>query len=170
VRPNTASWFIWAYGSVLEAWSYVAMSGDWVKSLLPVACSAACVGTFLLMLRNGRAGRLHSWEWACVAFDVASIFVWWWWGSALWAHLVMQASVPVSFAPLLAAVARDPARETPLPWAMWSAAYVLGFATVVLRWDGWPEAVYSANYLVWTAAVWTLCWFRRQRTPELGDA
>jgi hypothetical protein len=72
----------------------------------------------------------------------------------------MQASVPISFAALLVAVTRQPSSETPLPWALWCVAYILGLATVGLRWEGWPEAVYSANYPVWAAAVWFLCQFR----------
>lgn len=161
VQPNTASWLIWAYGGVLEAWSYLAMSGDWIKSLMPVACSAACVGTFLLILGKGRLQRLAPWEWACVGFDVVSMFVWWWWGSAMWAHLLMQASVPVSFVPILIAVSRDPSSETPLPWALWCMAYVFGMGAVLLRWNDWPEAVYSVNYFIWTVAVLVLSKARR---------
>jgi len=55
-----------------------------------------------------------------------------------------------------------PEHESPLPWAIWSLAYVLGLGAVVLRWNQWPEAVYSANYLVWTVAVWIACGWRRQ--------
>lgn len=164
-RPNTASWLIWVYGSGLEAVSYVVMSRDWVKSLLPVACSMACMATFFAILGRGKFGRISGWEWICVGFDVSAIFVWWRWQSATWAHLVMQAGVPLSFAPLFVAVWRQPKQESPLPWAVWSLAYALGLAAVILRWDKWPEVVYALNYLICTSGVWAVSGLKRE-TPE----
>jgi len=157
MQPNTASWLIWAYGGVLEAASYIAMSGDWVKWLLPIACNFACVVTFALLLGKGRFAWLSSWEWICLGIDMMGLIVWWHWRSATWAHLVMQIGVPISFVPIFLSVWRNPANEHPLPWVIWSAAYFLGTVTVVLRWQEWPEVVFSLNNLICHALIGVLC-------------
>ncbi len=157
VRPNTASWLIWAYGGLLETTSYVVMSEDWTKSLLPAACNLASLATFAVLLGKGRFERISLWEWGCVVIDVSALLVWWHWHSAIWAHLVTQASIPVSFAPILIAVWRGQTGERPMPWALWSASYALGAAVVVLRWEQWPEIVFPAGNCLCHAAVGVLC-------------
>src|SRR3989344_2055367 len=101
VRPNTASWSIWAFGSILETVSYIWVTGDWVKNLLPIVCSISAVILFFYCLTRGHFGKISRLEWILIVMDCVAIFLWWWYHSATYANLFLMFTAIVSFVPII---------------------------------------------------------------------
>ncbi|KPJ85781.1 hypothetical protein AMJ57_01930 [Parcubacteria bacterium SG8_24] len=163
-RPNTATWTIWSFVTILNCASYFVMSGDWIKALQPLAGALACTGTLLFALSRGRLERPGRFDLAVLAVSLVSAIVWFVWRQAAFANLVLQAAFVISFIPTLKDVWRAPQKESPLPWFMWGAAYLLLIAAVCVRWSGHiPDLVYPLNSFFWHALVGVLA-LRRSRT------
>ncbi len=152
-KPNLATWTLWTFLTVLNASSYDVMSGDWVKSILPLASSVACILTFLFALYKGKLSKVDPWDGLALGIGVISALVWWYYKSATYANLIIQFSIAVSFVPTYRGVWRDPKKERALPWYIWSSAYFLSIAVVLLRWQSWHDLVYPINCLVLHAVV-----------------
>ncbi len=153
-RPNTATWTLWVFLTFLNLGSYRAMSGDWVKSILPLASSTACLFTFIFALAKGKLSKIDPWDGAALGVGIIAGFAWWQYNSATYANLILQGSIAISFAPTLRSIRLDRTSEKPLPWFIWSVAYVLSIVVIVMRWRGqWQDFVYPVNCLMLHAAV-----------------
>lgn len=152
--PNTATWTLWAFLTVLNVSSYAVMSEDLVKSILPAASSLACVATFLFSWYKGKLKRIDIWEGRALALGLVSGIIWWWFKSATYANLILQLSVAISFVPTYRGVWKNPAIERALPWYIWSAAYVLSIVVIAMRWrEQYVDLVYPINCLILHVAV-----------------
>ena len=153
-QPNSATWTLWVFLTILNVSSYGVMSGDWIKTILPLASSIACILTFCFSLWRGKFSRVDMWDRLALGIGIISGLVWFCFKSATYANLILQASVMVSFVPTYRGVWSDPSKERPLPWYMWTVAYCLGIAVVILRWKGqYQDLVYPINCLVLHAVV-----------------
>ena len=156
-QPNSATWTLWAFITVLNLVSYAVMSGDWVKSILPFASSLACILTFLFALYKGKLSKIDLWDGIALFIGIASIIVWWYLKSATYANLILQASIAVSFVPTYRGVWLNPLKERSFPWYIWSFAYSLNIIVIVLRWrDQYQDLVYPINCLILHALVGVL--------------
>jgi hypothetical protein len=156
-QPNSATWTLWAFLTVLNASSYAVMSGDLVKSILPIASSLACILTFLFSLYKGKLSKLDLWDGLALGIGVVSGLVWWYYKSATYANLILQASVAISFVPTYRGVWKNPKKEKALPWYIWSFAYVLSIVVIAMRWKGqYQDLVYPVNCLILHAVVGVL--------------
>lgn len=136
-KPNAIVWTLWAYLTLLDSSSYVAMSGDLVKSILPVASAVMTVATFLYALVCGKFTKpKEKWDFVAFAVGLVAGYVWYEYRSATYANLIVVCAIAVSFIPLYRELGKDRAIEKSLPWALWSTAYALSFVTVWLRWRG----------------------------------
>jgi len=162
IRPNTASWSIWAFGAVLESTSYVYVTGDWVKNVLPIACAVSAIFMFLYCLRYGYFGRPSYLEWFLVYLDCFAIFLWWWYDSAIYANLFLVLTAVISFIPIIIHVWKDQMAEDSLPWFTWTTAYALLGLVVILRWEKWEDLVYPAVFLILHLVVAVLALDRRK--------
>jgi len=161
VKPNTASWSIWAFGAVLESSSYIFVTGDWVKNLLPIACAVSAILIFLYCLRNGHFVKPTRFEWSLVFLDCMAIFIWWWYSSAVYANLFLVFIAVVSFIPIIVHAWRDPMVEDATPWFIWTFAYTLLAIVVVVRWEKWEDLVYPLVFIVLHVIVAILALDRR---------
>lgn len=162
-KPNAATWTLWAILTVLNFTSYKAMSGDWVKSFLPTASSLACVATFVVALFKGKLSRLNIYDSAALFIGLVAAGAWWYFNSATSANLIMQVAVLISFVPTYRGVWQDPKTEKALPWFIWSSAYILSIAVVVMRWQGqYQDLVYPVNCLILHAVVGVLARRRKE--------
>ena len=144
--PNTATWTLWVFLTVLNASSYAAMTADLAKYILPVASALATIGTFGYSLFAGKFKRMDFWDWLVLAIGAMAGVVWWWYQSATYANLIVVAAVAVSFIPLYRGVWKNPAIEKSLPWYIWTTAYALVTLVVVLRWKGqYEDLVYPVS-------------------------
>lgn len=147
--PNTATWTLWTFLTVLNVSSYQAMSADWVKSILPGLSSLACILTFMFAVWKGKLSKLDLLDATVLAIGVISGFVWWYYQSAMYANLILQGAVALSFVPTLRGVWNDPSCEKALPWWIWSSAYIFLIAVVMIRWNNqYADLAYPTNGLV----------------------
>ncbi len=152
--PNKATWTLWAFLTVLNGSSYLVMSHDLIKSLLPIISSLACLATFLFALTKGKMSKLDKIDKLIFCIGFVAIFVWWYFKSATYANLVLQVSIPLSFIPTFRSVYHEPKTEKPLPWFLWASAYIFSLIVVSMRWQGQiQDLVYPINCLILHAGV-----------------
>ena len=161
VKPNTASWSIWAFGAVLESTSYIFATGDWVKNILPIACALSAVFIFLYCLRYGHFNWPTRFEWSLVVLDCIAILIWWYYSSAVYANLYLVLTAVISFIPIIWHVWKDPMVEDALPWFVWTGAYSVLAVVVLLRWEKWEDLVYPAVFAVLHVIIAVLALDRR---------
>jgi hypothetical protein len=150
IRPEPMSWLIWAFGSFVNLASYSLLSGDMVKDILPLVCSLACVYIFVdqWIQRGKKLEKMTKEGISMFSLDAGSMFIGFITRSALVANICCQIGTVASFIPMLRATAKDPTREKPLPWIIWSIAYGLDVILVISRWEKWGDVVYPATCLV----------------------
>ena len=134
-HPNAASWSVWVFLAALNALSYRAMSGDVVMALQFMTGSVACILTFLYVLTIGKFSKLKPKEWGLFALGLLATLVWWKFRSATGANMIVLVTFLISFIPTFEGVWRDPFRETPRSWMLWTLAFLVTTTNVVLR-DG----------------------------------
>lgn len=156
IRPNTTSWTIWTLGSILDLVSYMALTGDWVKNLLPMACTAASVVLYIHFLSRGKFQKLSTENILIIVSDIIATVLWYLTDSALVGNILLQVSTVISFVPIIKEVYDEDENETPLPWLIWSAAYFMDLILVGLRWEKWGDIVYPATCFVLHLLVWYL--------------
>ena len=147
-NPNITAWALWAFITVLNFASYKAMSGDWVKSLLPTVSSIQCIITFFLALKTGaKKGGDRNDLLVFILGSIASI-VWWSLKSATAANIMLQLAITLGFIPQFKSVWKKPESEIALCWFIWTSSFVLSTIVVILRWRGQPQNLaYPVNCL-----------------------
>lgn len=145
--PNAASWSVWAFLATLNALSYREMSGDVVAALQFFTGSVACILTFLYVLTIGKFSRLKPKEWGLFALGLLATVVWWKFRSATGANMIVLVAFLISFIPTFEGVWRDPFKETPRSWTLWTLAFLVTTTNVVLR-DGKPIALLTPIVLL----------------------
>lgn len=142
--PNTASWSIWAFGSIINLLTYASMSNDWVKDILPAVCSLACIVVYVGYLRQGKFKMPGLTDILIFSTDIVATIVWLVANSPLIGNMACQASTILSYLPIIRETMKDPRKEKPLPWFIWTAAYGLDVILVIMRWQQWGDVVYPA--------------------------
>lgn len=161
-KPNTATWTLWAVLTATNATAYLNASGDWVKSILPAASSIACILTFLFALMRGSFKMLSTADAAAFVIGCLAGLVWWHYQSAVYANLILQCAIGVSFIPTYRSVWDVPSSEKAPPWALWGIAYVLLTYVVFLRSSGqWTDYVHPVQGAIMHAAVVPLTWRKK---------
>lgn len=156
-RLNTATWILWVFLSSLNAASYLMMSGDPTKSVVAFTGATACTVTLAYALRTGKASRIAAGDAAALLAGLVAAGAWWFWRSATYANLILQAGFVISMIPTYRGVLRDPKAEPPLPWFLWGSAYATNLCVIALRWQGnLPDLAYPSINLVTHAGVGTL--------------
>jgi len=142
IRPNAASSFMFAYGTALLVLLEYSDGASWPILALPATCAALSVGIALLCMRKratdpvdrveGIAFSADVWLtvlWVAIAFGYGNI-------SPFSAGFLLAGNVTTltAFFPVLRSTWRNPERERPEPWLVWTAAYAL-LAVVTLLAD-----------------------------------
>lgn len=133
IRPNAASYLMFAYGTSLVAFLAWENGAQWPELLLLVACAAMSVIVALMCLRKNATEPVDRFEAIVFSADL--------WLTIGYAALVFSqvekltyvaaflvlgnVTTLTSFMPILRSTWRDPRREQPLPWIVWSVAYLL---------------------------------------------
>jgi membrane-associated HD superfamily phosphohydrolase len=154
-RPNAVSWGLWAFAAVLEMGSYLAMTEDLVKNILPIACALASIWIFAKAMIKHQFAKPDHKDMVVFWADIAITIVWLM-TSALLANVLFLALSFISFIPLLRSVRRGDTDEQALPWAIWTVAYSLMLVSVALRLENWVELLYPITYIVIHGCVWAV--------------
>ena len=135
-RPNPASWSIWAFLAILNAWSFLKASNDLAVTLQFIMGSVACFCTFVYVLVIGKFDWPEKGHWvACVIGFVAAV-IWWVTDSPTLGNVAIIIAFVISFWPTFSGALRDPHKEGPIPWWIWSIAFAVTLGNTVWRWDG----------------------------------
>lgn len=135
-KPNAASWIIWAFLAGLNAFSFRAMNNDdTAMALQTFVGTVGSILTFFITLAARRFTWPESRAWMCAALAFLAILVWWYFRNATGANFIVLFAVLVSFQPMLEGVIKDPYKETPRSWIIWTVAYLVSTANVVLYSD-----------------------------------
>ncbi len=157
MEPDSASWGIWTFGSLMNMLSYATLTNDWVKDILPIACSVSCIVTFVIMLRRGQMHWPDMTGWMMFLVDLVITIIWYF-TSATEASLLYQIGTVASYVPMVIGVKNGTDKEDPLPWFIWTLAYGIFMISVMLRLNNWPELAYPvtcfvvSGYMAWV--VW----------------
>lgn len=146
--PNTASWSIWAFGSVVNLLTYSSMSNDWVKDILPAVCSFCCTVVFVGYLRQGKFKKIKLVDVFVFLIVIIAIVIWQVVDSPMIGNMACQLGTVLSFYPIIRETLKDPKREKPLAWTIWSCAYGLDIVLVIMRWNQWGDMAYPATCFV----------------------
>ncbi|MHB8831307.1 MAG: hypothetical protein ACYC44_04300 [Patescibacteria group bacterium] len=166
-EPKSATWTLWAFLTVLNSTSYLAMSQDWLKSLLPLCSSTACVITFGVALAKGKFKKPDWTDRTIQVLGICSCLIWWGFKTATIANLILQICVILSFIPTFSGVWKNPRIERAPPWFIWSSAYILSIVLVFLRWRHQPQDLaYPINGLVLHAMVGALTYRTAKNNGE----
>lgn len=133
IRPNAASYLMFAYGTALVAFLALENGAQWPELLLLCACASMSVIIAIMCLRKNATEPVDRFEAIVFSADL-----WLTVGYALlvFSHVDKAAyaaaflilgnvTTLTSFMPILRSTWRDPRREQPLPWIVWSCAYLL---------------------------------------------
>lgn len=141
-KPNGATWAIWSAIALISSSSYLASTGDFWKSIIPLVNILLCIGTFVLALVSGKFKKLDVTDWCALAIGIVATLVWKL-TTASYANLIVQAAIIIGFIPTWHGVWQNPSREKPRPWWIWSISYCIAGIVVIMRWKGqWIDLVY----------------------------
>jgi hypothetical protein len=163
VRPNTTLWTLWTFGSLLELASYMGVTGDWAKNVLPFVCSLACITLYIYFLSHGKFQKLTFGNILIIFADLMAMILWYVTESALVANLAMQVSTVISFIPMYIEVFDDEENEKQLPWIIWSVTYALDIILVITRWEKWGDLAYPLTNFVLHFGMWMLIYFHLKK-------
>jgi SET domain len=141
IRPNAASWFMFAYGTAFLGFLEYRSGAGLGLLLLPAACATMSIAVALLCLRRGATAPVDRFEkivfsadlWLTVVYGAVTLG----YGSAALSSgfvTIILAAVNLTavtcFLPTIRSTWKSPDRELPLPWLVWALAYgVLSVAT-----------------------------------------
>jgi len=155
--PNSVSWTLWTFGTVVNLYSFASISHDWVKTFLPTVSTIAFLITYAIALSKGKFSWPKKIDLISFFVGLFALVIWWQYNSAAWSNVILQASVSISFIPTFRGVLKNPNIEKPIPWFLWGSAYVVSFITICLRWNNEPlELVYPINCFFLHSAVGVL--------------
>jgi hypothetical protein len=150
-KPNTATWSMWLFLTVLNASSYYAMTKEPAQAILPIASATMAMWIYYYALRNEKFGRLQPLDWPVLALGVTAGVVWWWFKSATYANLLVVLAAAISFTPLYRDVWKNPTVEMPGPWYLWSIAYLCNLTVAFMQPK--PELLTTLLGMVYPASM-----------------
>jgi len=141
IQSNPVSWFIWAYGSLISLGTYSQMTNDWVKDILPLGCSVACIILCFQVFRFSDRGTFDRYDYMIICIDLAVTVAWFFVGATI-ANLLDQFGTLISFVPLVYGLLSGKNKELPTPWLIWSLAYLCQIAVVLARYEKWEDLAF----------------------------
>lgn len=148
IRPNAASWSIWAFGAVLESLSYIYLTGDVFKNILPIVCAISAVLFFIVCIVKGYFSRPSNFEISIVVLDIIIIIIWFITKSPFYANILLVITAVISFLPLIVNVYKNPKYEDSFPWFIWTLAYGLQIIVVFFRFEKAEDLIYPVVFFI----------------------
>jgi len=142
VKPNMATWILFSFLSVLNLTSYLVMTQDIVKSLLPLVSTMATLSVLTIAVVKGQFSKLNTWDTLALIIGGVSGLVWLVFKSAGLANLILQFSVIISFIPTYWGIIRGNNIEKISPWMTWTTTYIIMIFVVAIRNGQWIEYIY----------------------------
>lgn len=157
LRPNRASWLIWAAATALEALTYAAVNPGAPQAMVFILSATACIAVTLAIWRRSAWAPPSPTERFCMAASLTALVLWLVFREAFWAHMLVVLAVPVSFWPTWASVWADRARERSPAWGLWTFGDLATLLIAVRGAElGLAELAYIVVELLCHASVWFL--------------
>ena len=132
--PNSASWSVWAFLSVLNAFSFARASGNWLKGLQFFTGAVMCLVVFAYSLWAGHFAPLTGLGYAVLILSLIACLIWRM-TRAAYASVAVAVILLISSVPTVTGVWQNASVEHQLPWWLWTTAFCLTFANVLRDWD-----------------------------------
>ena len=168
-KPNAASWGIWVLLAVLNALTYLGTSGDKIVTMPFTIGAFACALTFIHALKTKKFSPLDILEKIAFGVGLSVVVVWWIWGNAAYANMVVLAANVIAFYLIMRELYRNPEKETSLSWIFWSIASAVMVINLILRWNGQLMTVpIPIFFLIVNVMVACLCTEKRKNHVALA--
>jgi hypothetical protein len=157
-HPNVSSWAVWAFITILNFTSYKKLTGDWVKSLLPMANAVMCILTALLALRTGSFRSLSGIDQLCLLIGIVAGLCWWIFKSKDYAEtlvqIILEVAIVIGFIPTIVGAVHNPSSEPWMSWLLWTVSFGTQYFVVKLTWRGkLIDFLYPVNMFLFHGAV-----------------
>jgi len=168
VKPNRASWLIWAVSTTIEALTYQAVNQGTLQNAVFVVSSLCCLAVTVAVWRQSSWQKPTPIESFCMGLALAAMVIWFGFQNAFWAHMLVVVAVPISFVPTWISVWQDPRHERSPSWGLWTVGdfatlmVILTGATVTATMTGaaagidWSELPYIGVELASHASIWVM--------------
>lgn len=170
IEPNPTSWIMWGYGTTLIFLLEADSGASGAMLILPAACALSSIAVGFICWQHGTLQwPAETWAKASLYSDLVltAIYLGSWslLGTSLLTDIqkdkadiallvIGSLSTLVTFIPMLIETWREPRREQPWPWVVWTTAYAaLTVATISSSEWTWYLLLYPAQCLVLHAAV-----------------
>lgn len=143
--PNTTSWLLWAYLSILNALTYYHDSSkNWTKSGVAIINAIAMVITFIFSVSIGNMSLPPMHDYPVLVLGLLAGLAWYRYSAGI-AQVVLQFAFTLAFLPTYFDIWDNPSIEHPLPWLLWATSFFLGIVIVGTKWRGrYIEIMYPA--------------------------
>jgi hypothetical protein len=139
IRPNAASFFMFAYGTSLLALLEWQSGAGWQLLLLPGVCASLSVIVALMCVPRGATDPIDRVEAIAFSTDlwltVGYVALLYWnshpSGFASWFLIATNLTAVTCFLPVVRSTWNAPERELPGPWVVWTLAYAALTAATV---------------------------------------
>lgn len=163
--PNIAMWSVGMFLTLLNALTFRAMSGDPAATLQFFVGFLGCSYIFFYALTKRHFKWPGPMEVVTIFLGVVGGVIWFKFRQATWANMIVFLALAISTWPTFLAVYRDPFKDSPCSWIMWTTAYVITTINVMLRPDWHAVALVNpALSIIEHAAVAFLSRQERKRT------
>jgi hypothetical protein len=143
--PNNTTWLLWAFLGLLNVSSYVRMSRDLAKSILPITSATLRFTTLFVIIARGKWRKPDKYDLSVLIIGICAAVVWYVYKNAAYANLILQLCYIISIIPTQRGILRNEKNEKILPWLLWGAGHSLGISVVVARWSGqYQDLAFSA--------------------------
>jgi len=172
-HPPRATWLLWVFVSTLNFFSYFVLGENWRLAILPGISTGACVLVFILFVRKNKLSKLRSWDNIVLVLGIIALLVWSWYRfnkmGAIYTNCILQLSVIASFIPIYSRFFQGREEERgPLPWFIFSGAYILQLIVVFVEWEGVYMVFYPINcfFLHLIVGILALKNLKKNQKPE----
>ena len=169
-RPNAASWLMWLFGAWVEYKTYNSINAHYSTSALPLAClfgvgiiflSTVFAQMWAWISETGKEiyEKSDPYDYLIVLWDAGALVLFVYSGAAGWANFLAVATTAFTFIPMWKTTYRRLDNERPLPWFIWSCAYLCMFVAVVAEGpkETFFEVFYPVFYFILHLPVGLLC-------------
>lgn len=126
-EPNAASWSVWAFLSALNALAFWKTARSATAAAQFFTGAAMCLAVYGFSLMTGSFKPITPFEIGILVTCIIACAAWYLTKNPALASLLVGTALAVSFQPTIMGVAADPAKESPLPWFIWTAAFCITF-------------------------------------------
>lgn len=166
-KISTGTWIILAFGDSLDLASYFEMTDDWWRSIVPATFAFGSLVTFVVGFLRKRFAWPDPFDCFIVVLDFVIIGGWAWletnglmpaldshkFAPAAVANIALQATALIALVPMWRAHVRGREREQPVPWILWSLAFMVFSISTALNFATYEELVYPVVGLLTHAPI-----------------